>query len=443
MMDIKNTTMKSLRVLFFLFFSLLVISCVGCNNENGEDQGDNSNGNNNGNNGGNDTNPIGKVLPDWQEGYLDIHAINTGRGESTLLIFPDGTTMLNDAAGSLISPTDAIPPPPQKPNSSVSPGLVITNYTKHFIKPASNKINYLLLSHFDPDHMGTYSTSLPMDPSGTFRMGGITEVGAKVPFDKVIDRGYPNYDFPTNITSDSRMANYIKFVNWAKTKGSTAEQFSVGKNDQIVLKMNPSKYSNFEIRNICSNGVVWTGTGSGSVNTFPSAAEVAAADGSENIFSAGFVLSYGKFNYFAAGDLQYNGRTAHPWKDIEAPVATVVPPVDVMKANHHGTSNCNSTAILNSLKPQTVIIHPWRDVQPNPETISRMFTANSYVQIFSTNMTEANKPRLGANLNKLKAIQGHIVVRVKPGGDQYYVYVLDDTNQDYKVTGIFGPYNSK
>src|SRR5690606_6069504 len=104
-------------------------------------------------------------------------------------IFPDGTTMLIDAAGSLISPTDAIPPPPQKPNSNVSPGLAITNYTKHFIKPASNKINYLLLTHFDPDHMGSYSADLPLHATGDFRMGGITEVGAEIPFDKIIDRG--------------------------------------------------------------------------------------------------------------------------------------------------------------------------------------------------------------------------------------------------------------
>src|SRR5690606_26432871 len=151
----------------------------------------------------------------------------------------------------------------------------VTNYTRHFIKAASNKINYLMLSHFDPDHMGTYSSSLPLDPTGTFRMGGITEVGAKIGFDKIIDRGYPDYNFPTDMTSNSRIANYIKFINWAKAnKGVVAEQFDVGKNDQIILQENPSAYSNFEIRNIISNGVVWTGTGTGSTNTLPPGSEV-------------------------------------------------------------------------------------------------------------------------------------------------------------------------
>ena len=39
----------------------------------------------------------GKPLPAWQEGYLDLHHINTGRGNCAYYIFPDGTTMLFDA----------------------------------------------------------------------------------------------------------------------------------------------------------------------------------------------------------------------------------------------------------------------------------------------------------------------------------------------------------
>ncbi|MBO4742714.1 MAG: hypothetical protein J5533_03670 [Bacteroidales bacterium] len=37
----------------------------------------------------------------------------------------------------------------------------------------------------------------------------------------------------------------------------------------------------------------------------------------------------------------------------------------------------------------------------------------------------------------------HVVVRVLPGGGSYYVYVLDDTDQEYRVKAIFGPYTAK
>ena len=54
---------------------------------------------------------IGKPLPKWQEGYLDIHHINSARGECTFYILPDGTTMLVDAGETTLD----IPP---RPNSS-------------------------------------------------------------------------------------------------------------------------------------------------------------------------------------------------------------------------------------------------------------------------------------------------------------------------------------
>ena len=62
--------------------------------------------------------------------------------------------------------------------------------------------------------------------------------------------------------------------------------------------------------------------------------------------------------------MQYQGRSTHSWFDIEAPVAQVVSPVEVMKANHHATNNCNSDVLLNKLKPHAVIAHLDGRVQP-------------------------------------------------------------------------------
>ena len=38
-----------------------------------------------------------EYLPKWQEGYMDIHTIATGRGDATLVVMPDGTTLMIDA----------------------------------------------------------------------------------------------------------------------------------------------------------------------------------------------------------------------------------------------------------------------------------------------------------------------------------------------------------
>ena len=46
---------------------------------------------------------VGKTIPAWQEGVMDIHFINTTTGESMFVIFPDGTQMLIDAASSSVT----------------------------------------------------------------------------------------------------------------------------------------------------------------------------------------------------------------------------------------------------------------------------------------------------------------------------------------------------
>ena len=38
---------------------------------------------------------------------------------------------------------------------------------------------------------------------------------------------------------------------------------------------------------------------------------------------------------------------------------------------------------------------------------------------------------------------GQIVIRVANGGGEFYVSMLDDTDFEYKVKSIHGPYNSK
>ena len=56
--------------------------------------------------------PVGEIVPPWMPGTLDIHQINTGRGNSALLIMPDGTTMLVDAGNGGNLPPRGTPPRP-------------------------------------------------------------------------------------------------------------------------------------------------------------------------------------------------------------------------------------------------------------------------------------------------------------------------------------------
>ena len=62
--------------------------------------------------------------------------------------------------------------------------------------------------------------------------------------------------------------------------------------------------------------------------------------------------------------------------------------------------------------------------------------------VFAVTMREPAKASIGFRVDQMKARHGHIVVRVAPGGDQFQVFVLDDTTETRNVMAIFGPYQS-
>ena len=420
---------------------------------------------------------VGDVLPAWQEGYLDIHSINGGRGEAFYYIFPDGTTMLCDAAGAppaelhdYGSDSQGVP---SKPSVSVGSGAVIVNYIKHFAPDvAGGRLDYFMSSHYHGDHIGSWRDNYatfgwtPFDKDGNkvsavnlnaggFLLNGIAEVGLSIPIDKVLDRGdwasRPSTDY-YDAGGKKRYQLYINYLDYAKrNQGTVRETLQIGHEDQIVLKHEPSKYTTFGLRTIAAGGDIWTGSGT-SVNTtyVPSTEECAKNHVewaiSENIFSCVFMLRYGNFDFFSGGDIQYSGKSSYSWKDIEKPISKVVKKVEGMKASHHSTANTNGAELLSVLKPDFYIAGVWRDVQPNPATLQRVYDANPSVRIFATNLAASNVATLnaaGINPANFATTGGHVVTRVLPEGRKYYIYVLDDSNEQYKVKSKFGPFTAK
>ena len=229
---------------------------------------------------------VGEVLPAWEEGWLDIHSINGGRGESFYYILPDGTTMLIDAAGAPQNEyTGDKTGFPSKPSVTVGSGMVIAHYIKHFApKVSEGKIDYFMASHYHGDHIGAWRDAWQTtykwayNSEGGFVINGLPEVGMDIPIVKIIDRG----DWGDRPSSEyfetggvKRYQNYIKFVEWsAKKYGTVRETFQVGRDDQIVLKHDPAKYPGFSVRNIGAGGNYWTGVGTEVDSTYIPSAEL-------------------------------------------------------------------------------------------------------------------------------------------------------------------------
>jgi beta-lactamase superfamily II metal-dependent hydrolase len=365
---------------------------------------------------------VGATFPAWTPGTLDIHQINTGRGNAAFLMLPDGTTLLIDAGDGGNLPPRGTPP---RPDASRRPAQWIDRYVRAM---GASKIDYGFITHFHNDHLGA-----------------LADVGSLIPIDTMLDRAAPDYTYPAPDHAEFSRDDFVAYRKLIASGRSKAERLQPGRRDQIVLKREPAKYADFHIRNIAANGEVWTGTGTATTRLFPPLNTVARADWpTENMSSLAIRLSYGKFDYYSGGDMPGTPRPGYPaWHDVETTVAKAVGPVEAAVVNHHGNRDSTNAAFVSALRPRIWIIPVWSSDHPGHDVLDRMYSLRLYPgprDVFATNMIEANRIVIGPLLDRLASAQGHIVIRVAPGGASYQVMILDDTAETYRVTKGFGPF---
>lgn len=394
-------------------------------------------------------------LPKWEKGYLDIHHINTGRGNCALLIFPDGTTMMIDAGdfdgkeyAAKYAPMFAAP---IFPNSSYTPGSSIINYVTNVLGKDNAVIDYFLLTHFHSDHYGNIQKTSGTSKNG-YRITGLTEVGDVIPIKTYVDRDYPDYQFPVDLRSGKggvdlpSFLNLLEFLKYQKEhNGLVPEKFDIGSNTQFVLQKEPKAYPDFEVRNIKSNNLLWTGEGKNTTALFTKE-DLLAKNGkySENQMSTAVVVKYGKFKYYAGGDNSGLVDQDHAeWYDIETPMAPIIGKVSAVSLNHHSNRDATNRNFLQVLDPKVVVAQSWSTDHPGAEVGQRLLSENIGTQkrdVFMTYYNDQTGIGIGPWFARgIKAKQGHIVIRVYPDG-KYEVYVLDARKEDLTISKKFGPY---
>lgn len=390
---------------------------------------------------------VGEPLSPWRPGTMEFHHIYTGHGESVFHIFPDGTSLLIDAGQlerggyELKSVT--------LPDESRGPGEYIARYIRR-VNPHGDEVDYMMISHFHTDHMGCCSVNRGKTEGRgeDYFLSGMSQVGETIRFRKGFDRGFPDYSLPFPVR-DPDTENYRRFTRWKmKADGLEMEPFEVGRLDQITLRRDPETYrGTFHVRNLCGNGLVWTGReGETDTSFFDRAKEKGAA--SENPLSLGLRIDYGPFRCYTAGDFNesFTGLDGKE-RNLEEMVAPACGRVDVCKSNHHSYIGSMRVEFLRVLRPQVFVTDVWDLLHIQPSTMERMTDRSIYPgrRIVCPTFFPLLKKREfeGAPWRSDVAEDcGHVVIRVCEGGTRFRVYYVTAHDESMRVKAVYGPFEA-
>ena len=365
--------------------------------------------------------PTANSLRPWREGEMDIHLINSARGECNFVIMPDGTSIIIDA-GEIGENEELVS---RKPSNDSSDPLfarvykVYTTYMKYFLQNTRhNYIDYALATHYHTDHIGAPKTNYKMSADGSYIVCGLSAIYEDLPIKTLVDRKGPGVGFndfahysEDDIHEDT-YNNYTTFAQKMVTRDGMEWQAISGANRNIQFA---PKYGTPEasLKVIGYDYKYWNGSSFTACNT----------DNRENGSSITMMLSYGDFNCYFGADCG-----AQCGYSIMTNICSGVGKVEVLKAPHHMAESAFSNTQAVILQPKVTVVSSFGIKTPNEACVA---AADAYGDVFATNN--------GTGVS-LKDAGGHLCVRVQ-GDGSFMVYKLKDTDYSYEILATYGPYS--
>jgi competence protein ComEC len=305
---------------------------------------------------------------------LEIEWIDVEGGAATLIVTPARETILVDAGWPGFDSRDA---------RRIKAALDRRKLTA---------IDHFIVSHYHTDHFG-----------------GVPQLAALVPIRKAYDHGPM-----TELVEDKQFPEKYSAYR-AAVKG---EPTHLAPGSQIELKQTTGPRLSLNV--VAAHGRVLAGKPQAQN---PVCAESLAKpeDESDNARSIAFVLKFGGFDFFDAGDLTWNVEA-----QLVCPVDRVGQ-VDLYQVTHHGSDTSNNVVVLKTLKPTVAVMNNGSKKGGSAEVVKNLQALTSLEALYqghrnvATGEADNTSPDLIANLESDPDAGHSIVASVDSGARQFTV----------------------